>query len=816
MPERNKRVALQEAELPGVVPDSKDFSHNTLDMLFIQTGRRRISTTAIPIQEVPNIPMGNIDTMQAIEEYEAADITTETPIKHFTKLEDFIEKLPTEQKDTTHKELLETYGIPLEMTGAIQINSSTSGNIVTAKAGTNLIRGRKSSAKSLPLKKKITNHRISSKSENYNPEYNLRPLLQGFMPLSKELGKINPETRKIIDTTDITEEKIKELQEQKDPNIKPLHLSFTPLEILRSIENGDIEIERIERDDQQKQFSKIILKYKQGYGPLEFEEQQGRIIINLQKSKGERQQQYQKLLLLDLEKTRDEKIANKISDIVDIGERLKDQEDKQAFVQFLTDNLHQDYLAYEQRNHQQEIPLRVLARQDGTELIPFGGDLDLQSFTISTKLYKAVGDEKEYLEYLYKPIKITPSSLSSEDNLIQRKDLLDKTTKLLQKLAPYYFENITTILTNLAAEIKDIKSAIRNVKKNKTQLEQLQQKLLFLEQKKSSIENSEFYKELNKRYNTQKTEKWWQRIFKFNRNKQIISENLPTNSIPEPIELDILFNNDPNKKKYFTNFVGNTTPIQFLDKTIMNYLGQSELLQHAADHWGEGETFILDTGTHIHVFGDKIFSTTTEQERVELWLTEDIFDDHYMHVNPTVDMEIWAPLIEKQLTSKYKDMVDKTTEEQYFQYLFKNNYNNLKLLLQEKIDNNLFLNTQQKKDLLEQIMLKIHSNQLDLPIQIVDNINMKIAFLNMQIQQEISASQQNDIRRGLATKMMNLVPRFKQRAPANMLDLAGRTSPYGSPRNSSSHSPRAPTYYETPPKEETQPQHRIRTNNWSR
>lgn len=470
-----------------------------------------------------------------------------------------------------------------------------------------------------------------------SPEYAEKPLLQGLIPLSPALGKINPTTRRVVEKQGI---EIEELQ-KKDRNIQELHLSFTLLEILRSIKNGDIEIEGTEPPGANTP-DKLILKYKQGYGPKEFEEAKGKITIDLRKSLGERLQKYQEGLK-DQEKTRDEQLVQLLDQST--------QSDNTApipgyLLKFFQENINKEYLAFERYPGQEDQPLNVLGRKvtkttdqkETSKVIPFGGDIDLQSLTVSKQLHDSVSKNKKYL--LYKPINIPPNSdmfnpLAHTENIEKKKELLESTTELLLHLAPYYKDKIEGTLKSIERKIQTTQQQI-NITEDQHLKEQLEQEKALLQKQQQLILSSNFIKKLLQD--------------------------------PSKATLDDLFESD-EAKDYFTNLAGNITPIQFLDKAIMNQLGKSEFLQHGADQFGLGSKFILDTGTHLHIFGDKMFITTDDKQRVKLWLIPEVFNSQFIHVNPAADMTIWSPLIEAQLANSiYKDMVDPETKKSYENY----------------------------------------------------------------------------------------------------------------------------------------------------
>lgn len=759
----------------------------------VAPSRRRLSTAIVlhdmsplEINEVPEPP------------YEDTYTTTTENTTPFTTLENFIESLPENNKDKTPQELLEIYGIPFEATSATQTNSLIHNILTTLKTGTALLRGREFYPKSFPVKKKITNHQIADTNPFYQKEFNDRPLLQGLMPLSHELGKINPTDRKVIDEKDITDEEIRALQE-KDPNITKLHLSFTPLEILRSIQHGDIKIEAIERENGE--LSKIILKYKQGYGPQKFQDKNGKIIIKLKEYNGTRKQLYQKISDshpdLDPERERDSKIANTISEIISIQTGLTDKQDIESLAQLLSENLHTDYKVYKQTEENKgqitEQPLEVLARQvDGGKTIPFGGDIDLQSFTISQELHDSV--RTEHKKYLYQPINIISPLESQEEHLESKRKLLHNTTELLQSLEPYYLKKITKILEDIDNKIKATNNELKKLQKRSPneheQIKLLQQKILLLREQQTTIQNSKFYKKLKDRELINPPPRtWWQKIF---------TKRTPTvvPTLPK-LGLDELFETE-KAREYFTKFAGNITPIQFLDKTIMNDIGQSEFLQHGADHFGKGPTFKLDDGTHLHIFGDKMFTTTTDQQRVQLWLTKDIFESQYIYVNPGVKIDVWAPLIEKQLTSKYKEWMDENTQKKYFEHLFQNNCNELTSLL-KKIDNNNILDTKEKINLLTQIKEQLSLVDINDSYQeLFRALDAKIDYFRVQLNQEQLFTSSNNTTNqsdSLKERMKNIKKRFFIRQPNSAINTRNF-----SPANSTASSPkRIAPYHQTKP-----------------
>ena len=220
-------------------------------------------------------------------------------IQNCDTLDDFISSIPIENQNRQHQDLLKNNGIPPDFILSTQTISSIHGSIISCKLGTSLPQGRDFQAKPMYIKDKSTNHEFDGMPE----QFRARPLLQGLITLDKNLSKIDPKNRQSIRENDITPEAIADLK-KKDPDVEALHLSFTLLEILRSIKHGDIEIESIERNQNTNQPSNLILKYKDGCGPVEFADNAGRIKIDLTTQLGTRSQKYQ-TGLVDPEKIRD-------------------------------------------------------------------------------------------------------------------------------------------------------------------------------------------------------------------------------------------------------------------------------------------------------------------------------------------------------------------------------------------------------------------------------------------------------------------------------------------------------------------------------
>lgn len=545
-------------------------------------------------------------------------------IKNFNTLDDFILSIPEENQNRQHQDLLKNNGIPPDFILSTQTISSIHGSIISCKLGTSLPQGRDFQAKPMYIKDKSTNHEFDGMPE----QYRARPLLQGLITLDKNLSKMDPKNRQSIREHDITPKAIADLK-KKDPDVEALHLSFTLLEILRSVKQGDIEIESIERNQDTNQPSELILKYKDGFGPVEFADNGGRIKIDLTTQLGIRIQKYQ-TGLVDPEKTRDEELLGDVDDALK-GKKEFEPLDMQCLQQlFSKENINSEYHAYVRHPYQKDYQeLQVLGRRVKGKVIPIAGDVDLQSLTLSQQLYDTVDTNAK--DSLYKPTNVPLQPLANE--LQQKNELLTQTTLLLGELQPYYKEKINQILESITEKVAAKQDQIDGTTDDKSK-QQLEQEKSLLEQQKTLITESKFYTKL--------------------------SEGTLT--------LDTLFD-DHLAQDYFTSLAGNITPIQFLDKAIINQLSKYEFLQHGADNFGLGEKFTLDTGTHLDIFGDKMFVTTNDEQRVRLWLTKEIFDSQYIHVNPAADMAIWSPLIEAQLKDgKYKNMVDPQTQNNYAKY----------------------------------------------------------------------------------------------------------------------------------------------------
>lgn len=131
------------------------------------------------------------------------------------------------------------------------------------------------------------------------------------------------------------------------------------------------------------------------------------------------------------------------------------------------------------------------------------------------------------------------------------------------------------------------------------------------------------------------------------------------------------FFKDGNTIEYFAKLTGIISPVEFLQSMAINILyninntdniiSMYNPIQHGAEnrspHKGNTDISSGDDGKRLHIIYDKdaeppkseVFYTFNDQQRANLCLTKGFLENNFVHINPASKMQIWGPVVEKQL-----------------------------------------------------------------------------------------------------------------------------------------------------------------------
>lgn len=153
-------------------------------------------------------------------------------------------------------------------------------------------------------------------------------------------------------------------------------------------------------------------------------------------------------------------------------------------------------------------------------------------------------------------------------------------------------------------------------------------------------------------------------------------QNNPAVATAKLIGLNDFFGGDPEMINYFASLTGIISPVEFLQNISINILYNIENIgivtkdnlkrlfnpiQHGAENHSpyKGNSAISsgDDGKRLHIINlqdkdpprSQVFYTFTDEQRAKLCLTTGFLEKNYVHVNPSSNMKLWGPVVEKQL-----------------------------------------------------------------------------------------------------------------------------------------------------------------------
>ena len=579
---------------------------------------------------------------------------------------DFLSKL--EDKDKDPEAIIASSNLSRSFMETMRLNSEIHSNLSSFRSG---------GAAPLRTDPTKTAKSMKTKSKSYSSPTTKLPLLGGVIPAHKIFNRLNSGGSRKPDPNAL---------QDKDANGEKVQLTKTPVELLRYITEGDVEIEKI---DQITTPRKLILKYKQGQGSIEFK---GRFVLPLDENGQDRKQEYDPDYgeKLDPLKQLDQDNRTKIDQIIQTNTTLQNK-DLQLVTEFFTKHTDKEmpifYTTEPYEDNQTILKLEVLASNG--KAITTDVDIATRSIPLNLPLPKHLD------KHLYEPINMSESGMVKK--IQNKRKLLNYTMELFEHFKQNYYEKMRA----LEEEIKITQITIAaNVAPTKSTV--LQEQLKTLEVQQKMLLESPIGRFMEQEL-TQAQEVPINNWADFSKIRQILSRRQQPK-----LNFSDLFLGGETAKKHFTELAGIVTPFEFLQNILDNCIAKTDALQHGADIRTPADP---ENAEQIMFFKGKIFRTQNDQQRMTLYLNEEFFKEQFIPVNPKANMEVWGELVEKQLASpQHKARVSKGTKLAYFNHLMTNRTPENLLSFITKLPTYALLDSEQKKEFLAYVQQHTEQN----------------------------------------------------------------------------------------------------------